>query len=195
MEPFLNSVQNSLSLIRLNLPFALLLLGILWGVLILNKLMGSRLNRLGIYPRHLSGLIGIPLHPFLHGSFNHLFFNSIPFIVLATFILTHGMSIFICVSVSITLISGALLWLFGRKAIHIGASDLIMGYWGYLLIDAYQHPSILTLILAMVSLYYFGSLLLSIFPQEERVSWEGHLFGLIAGIATAYSCPLFQQHF
>jgi membrane associated rhomboid family serine protease len=189
LETYLNQIQSAISLVKDNIPLALLLIGFLWGILIVNKLVGYRLNLLGIYPRHLIGLIGIPIHPLLHGGFNHLFFNSIPLFVLLTFVLTGGINSFICITLSITLISGFAIWLFGRRAIHIGASDLIMGYWGYLLVDAYQHPSILTYILAIICIYYFGGLLLSVFPQEERISWEGHLFGLIAGIATAFLCP------
>ncbi|MBA2654680.1 MAG: rhomboid family intramembrane serine protease [Gammaproteobacteria bacterium] len=167
---------------------ALMLVGMLWAILFVNWLIGYRLNLLGIYPRHLFGLIGIPLHPFLHGGFNHLFFNSIPLFVLLTFILTGGLTHFICVTASIVLLSGGAIWLLGRRAIHIGASDLVMGYWGYLLVYAYKNPSILTAILALVCVYYFGGLLLSIFPNEEKVSWEGHLFGLLAGMSATYFC-------
>lgn len=89
----------------------------------------------------------------------------------------------------ITLVSGGILWLIGRRAIHVGASGLIMGYWGYLLVYAYQHPSILSYVLAIICIYYFGGLLLSIFPKEDSVSWEGHLFGLFAGILATVICP------
>lgn len=178
---------------KANLSMALMLIAILWGFWFLNFILGYRLNYLGILPRHLFGLIGIPLHPLIHGSFNHLFFNSIPLFVLLTLILIGGLPNFICTTTSITLISGFAIWLFGRSALHIGASGLVMGYLGYLLVHAYQQPSALSYVIAIICLYYFGSLLLSIFPKEEAVSWEGHLFGLLAGIATTYICPGFVQ--
>lgn len=130
MESYLNQIQNAISVVEVNMPFALLVIGILWGLLFINMLTGYRLNLFGIYPRHLIGLIGIPIHPLLHAGFNHLFFNSIPLFVLLTFLLTKGMGIFICTTLSITLLSGLAIWLFGQRAIHIGASDVIMGYWG-----------------------------------------------------------------
>lgn len=190
MLDYLDQLQNAIAVVRVNIPIALLLIGILWVVLLINKLVGYRLNILGIYPRNPFGLLGIIFHPLLHGSFNHLFFNSIPLFVLLTFMLTTGITTFICVSVIIILLSGLCIWLFGRKAIHIGASGLIMGYWGYLLVFAYKNPSILSYILAIICIYYFGSLLISIFPSEEKTSWEGHLFGLGSGIAATYICPL-----
>jgi membrane associated rhomboid family serine protease len=185
----INQLQDVTSSLKANISLALILLGSLWVLLIINKLVGYRLNYLGIYPRHPLGLIGIIFHPFLHGSFNHLFFNSIPLFVLLTFILTASLHTFICITLLIILISGFSIWLFGRRAIHVGASSLIMGYWGYLLVFAYRNPSVLTYALAIVCIYYFSSLLLSIFPSEEKISWEGHLFGLLAGIATTYLCP------
>lgn len=178
---------------RGNIPFALTVIGILWLIWLFNWVLGYRLNYLGIFPRHPFGLIGIPFHTFIHGSFNHIFFNSIPLFVLLVLILTGGISSFICTTVSIALISGVAIWFFGRRALHIGASGLIMGYWGYLLVEAYLHPSILTYILAIICIYYFGGLFLSIFPKEDATSWEGHLFGLIAGIITAYVCPSSNQ--
>jgi membrane associated rhomboid family serine protease len=190
LQDFLNQAQNAFLAIKGQLLPAFYLVALLWGILLLNTIVNYRLNWLGILPRHLLGLIGIPFYSFIHGSFNHLFFNSFPLFVLLAFMLTMGLPVFLCATIFIIIANGLALWLFGRMAIHIGASGLIMGYWGYLLLFAYEHPSILSYILAIVCVYYFGSLLLSIFPSEERVSWEGHLFGLLAGIGAAYFCPL-----
>ncbi len=56
----------------------------------------------------------------------------------------------------IIIISGIAIWLFGRKAIHIGASSLVMGYFGYVLFNAYQQATFLALVIAFVCLYYLG---------------------------------------
>lgn len=186
MNVMLDQLQNYLSLIQANLWPALLLLGLLWGIFLLNFLLGYRLNILGIYPRHIFGIPGIFCSPFLHASFNHLFFNSIPFLVLTDFLLIGGFKQFIHISLLITLISGTTLWCFGRRAIHVGASGVIMGYFAYLLAVAYRSPSLLTIPIAIICLYYFGGLIFSLFPKEKHVSWEGHLFGFIAGLITAF---------
>ncbi len=174
-----------------------LLLGLvigLWSIQILNWLCGYRLNQFGILPRTFRGLIGIVLSPFLHGNASHLFFNTIPLLVLACFILVGGKTLFFSVSISIILLSGFLVWLLGRRAIHIGASGLIMGYWGYLLVSAFLYPSLLTIVLAIVSVYYFGGLFFGLFPSSEKnVSWEGHLFGCLSGIVANFIFPFISS--
>lgn len=189
MTSTLASLQQALDLIKNTIPLALLILAGFWAIFLINLILGNRLNVLGIYPRHLSGLIGIFFAPFLHANFNHLFFNSIPLFVLTVFMLLYGLKYFIILSIVIIFISGFAIWLFARRAIHIGASALIMGYWGYLIMDAYNHPSIFSIPVVIVCLYYFGGLIFSLFPSSEKVSWEGHVFGLVAGILTSYLTP------
>lgn len=186
LNNLLSQLSNIFDLLKTNTLNATLFIVLLWIIHFINVLLHYRLNIFGVYPRNAWGLIGIPCFSFLHGNFNHLFFNSIPLIVLTNFMLLNGMQKFIHISVMIILISGAALWLFGRRAIHIGASCLVMGYFGYLLVNAYQHPSLLTIILALVCLYYFGGLLGEFFPSQEKISWEGHIFGFIAGLAAVY---------
>ena len=162
------------------------MLALIWGIYILNVAADRRLCVLGIYPRSLFGIPGIAFTPFIHADFNHVFFNSIPLFVLANLILVSGQQVFFHVTLLIILISGGLIWLFARPALHVGASALIMGYWSYLLVQSYQHPTTMSIILAIITLYYFGGLFMSIFPREKHVSWEGHLFGMIAGFVVAF---------
>jgi membrane associated rhomboid family serine protease len=168
-----------------NFLFVGTILGILWLFNLVNWSIGGRLNVLGIYPRSLFGLVGIFFSPLLHGNINHLFFNSIPLFLLINFILINGMQQLYIVTLAIMISSGLLVWLLGRKAFHIGASSLIMGYWGYLIAEAFFHPSMLTIVVASVMLYYLGSLVCNLIPSGLKVSWEGHIFGAVAGIGTA----------
>lgn len=176
------------------LPFMSSILAIVWIVNILNWIMRSPLNILGIYPRSLFGLAGIFCAPFLHANFNHLFFNSIPFFVLGMFLLALGKALFIGVTVVIAITQGFAVWLFGRKYLHIGASGVISGYFGFLLGLAYFQPTVVSLILAFVLLYYFGTIILGILPTSEAVSWESHLTGLLAGVALIYVLWHYPQY-
>lgn len=176
--------------IRENLTLLLGFIIGLWVLQLVNKLLGYRLNVFGIIPRTGRGLLGIIFSPFLHGDANHLFLNTIPLLVLACFVLVGGQILFWRVTITIILLSGLLIWLFGRKAIHIGASSLIMGYWGYLLMNAYRNPGLMAVVLAVVSLYYFGGLFFGLFPTRERVSWEGHLLGCLSGFVADYLFPI-----
>lgn len=171
-----------------NWPLTLTIVGALWLITLINAAVGYRFNLLGIHPRKWYGIPGIVCAPFLHGGFNHLFFNSIPLFVLLNLILMYGIPMFYCVTSVIIVISGVLSWLFARPGIHVGASGVIMGYLGFLLVLAYFQPTTLTIVTAAVAFYYFGSLLLGLFPQTAEVSWEGHIFGFIGGLAAVYLC-------
>jgi len=181
-----DSLQIIINGISHNYLFVLSVIGILWGILLVNRLMRGLFCLLGVYPRRLFGLIGIIFSPFIHYHYEHLLFNCLPLFLLMNFILLNGYRLFYTVSIGIILIAGGLTWLFGRRAIHYGASHVIMGYFGYLLCSAFVSFSILTLGLAGIAVYYFGGALLSIFPVEDRVSWESHLFGLIAGVIMCF---------
>ncbi|MCX7115560.1 MAG: rhomboid family intramembrane serine protease [Gammaproteobacteria bacterium] len=159
---------------------------ILVGVHIVNVALGRRLCVLGVIPRHLLGLPGIVFAPFLHFDFNHLFFNLIPLLVLSDFILMQGLDYFLVVTVLITLISGTLVWCFAKNGIHVGASGLVTGYWALLVTNIYTQGSFLAIVLGCLSLYYFAGIFFGIFPSEKGVSWEGHLFGLVAGGLVGY---------
>lgn len=189
LEMIIEKIAYVISLMRTNFQDVLYIVSLFWIIHIINALLHYRLNILGIFPRHIFGLFGIPFFSFLHASFNHIFFNSIPLVILIDLVLLSGKQNFIHTSASIILISGFATWLFGRHAIHIGASGLVMGYWGYLLVSAYQYPSIMTGVVMVLCLYYFGGLVTNFFPREERVSWEGHIFGFLAGVATLYIYP------
>lgn len=189
----LTDIANSLDALVITLKQNMLTAGFmvagLWVISGLNWLIfGGRLCCLGIYSRHPFGLLGVVFSPFLHGSVNHLFYNSIPLFILWCLMLSLGWPVFCCATVHIVLISGILIWLFGRKGLHIGASAVALGYWGYLLMSAIYHPSLLALLLAALTVYFLGGLFLNVFPSEAGVSWEGHLLGLVAGIATVYLC-------
>lgn len=186
MSNTLAALQQITESLKENLPFLLCFIGLLWGIQIINAILKYRLNILGIYPRHLLGLPGIIFSPFLHGSFSHLIFNTLPLFILTNFVMINGKSMFYQVSAIIILIGGLGIWLFGRKGFHVGASTLIMGYLGYTLFNAVLHHSLLTILLAFVCIYYLGGLLLNLFPAEARTSWEGHVFGFIGGILATY---------
>ena len=168
-----------------NAPILAVMCLILWGVFLLTSL-DKRLLGLGIVPRHLYGLPGVFFAPFLHAHFNHLFFNTIPLLVLSDFLLIYGVPYFLMVTFIITVLSGLLIWCFAKPGLHVGASAVITGFWALLLMNSYQQANVTSIILAVVSVYYFAGIFYGVFPGKKGVSWEGHLFGLIAGIATGY---------
>ncbi len=186
METLIATFLDTIASMKAHLPLTLSFLGLLWGIQLVNFLLGYRLNVLGIYPRHLFGIPGIAFSPFLHGHANHLFFNSIPLFFLVNLILTFGVPVFYEVSAFIIIVGGTLVWLLGRPGFHVGASGLIMGYLGFLLTQAYFSQSAFSLVIGGLCIYYCGSLILNLVPQEVRTSWEGHVFGFGAGILSYF---------
>jgi membrane associated rhomboid family serine protease len=73
--------------------------------------------------------------------------------------------------------------MFGRPATHIGASGLIYGLIAYLLVSGISERRFVPMVIAIVVGFLYGGTLASgILPtSESHISWEGHLFGAIAG--------------
>lgn len=157
-----------------------------WIFFFVSRFISQAILLLGIIPRRLWSLPGILFAPLLHADFNHLFFNSIPLVVLSDFILLEGLHAYLIITSMITLLSGLAIWCFAPRGLYIGASALVTGYWGFLISSAYQHTTMTTLILGLFSLYYFAGIFFGIFPGEKGVSWLGHLFGLLSGLTTSY---------
>lgn len=173
------------SVAQFNMHYVLTIIAALWVIQCVNFALGYRLNALGILPRTSFGLLGILFSPLLHGSFSHLLFNSIPLFLLMNLVLLTGLPNFIIVTLLITIISGLCVWLLGRKSLHVGASGLIMGYWGYLLVNAILFPSIITVLLVIFCFYYFAGLFASLMPKAGT-SWESHIFGFLSGLFVSY---------
>lgn len=185
LDDLLNSLNLIISQTQNNSSILAVILGIPWAVFLLICL-NRKILFLGIIPRHLRGLPGVLFAPLLHANFNHIFFNSIPLVVLSNFILINGLPYYIIVTLMITVLSGLAVWCFAKPGIHVGASGLITGYWSFLVSNIYQQMSLTTIILGVVSIYYFAGIFFGIFPKEKGISWEANLFGLLAGLATSY---------
>ncbi len=149
--------------------------------------LGQALNGLGVRPRTLNGLWGILLAPFLHGNFAHLAANTIPFVVLGWFVMMQGMRQFWVVTGVTAVISGLGMWLFGsNNSVHIGASGLIFGYFGFLLLRGYFERSATAILLALIAVFLYGGMIWGVLPGRLGISWQAHLFGFIGGGLSAY---------
>jgi membrane associated rhomboid family serine protease len=186
IDELINSFNLIIYQTHSNAKFLGIILLIPWSLFFITHFINKHLLLLGIIPRHIRGLPGIICAPLLHANFNHLFFNSIPLLVLSNFLLINGFYYYLLVTLMITVLSGLAIWCFAKPGLHIGASALITGYWGFLICNIYQQGTLITVILGLLSLYYFIGIFFGIFPREKGVSWQGHLYGLLAGIATSY---------
>lgn len=163
-------------------------LATMWALELLDVIFfGQALNAYGIWPRRLIGLWGILFMPFLHGGLAHLAANTLPFLVLGWLVMLPRLRDFWAVTIITMLAGGALLWLLGAsRAVYIGASGLIFGYFGFLLMRGFFERSIRAIVIAVLVAAVYGGLIWGIVPQRPGVSWEAHLFGLLAGAFAAY---------
>ncbi|MGL4375412.1 MAG: rhomboid family intramembrane serine protease [Microcoleaceae cyanobacterium] len=146
----------------------------------------GRLNNYGVHPHSISGIWGILYMPFLHGGFAHLGANTLPFITLGWLIMLQNTSDFFIVSVITMLVSGLGVWLFGApNSVHIGASGVIFGYFGFLLLRGYFERSFGSIFLSLFVFFVYGSLIWGILPSQPGISWEGHFFGFVGGVLAA----------
>jgi membrane associated rhomboid family serine protease len=153
---------------------------------LLRALLGQRAASLAVVPRTSGGLVGIATSPFLHCNAAHLAANLPPFVVLGLLMLRLGEPTFLRASLTIVLGSGVLLWLLGRKAAHMGMSGVIFGFFGYLIALAFLRGGTGNVAIAAAVLVVYGSMLAGLKPARSGTSWESHLFGLCAGVASAW---------
>jgi membrane associated rhomboid family serine protease len=150
-------------------------------------LWGYRFDQWGIRPRQLEGLWGVLLAPFLHAGFGHLMANTVPLLVLGWLVLVQGLRPFLIVTITVMLVSGLGTWLVApAHTLHIGASGLIFGYFGFLLLRGYFERSGPAIFLSILVVILYGGLIWGVLPQGPGISWQGHLFGFVGGGLAAY---------
>ena len=148
-------------------------------------LLAGRLDQLGIRPRSLAGLWGIPLSPALHSGFGHLLANTVPWLVLG-FLTTarsvHDYGRLVVVSAGT---AGLGAWLLGAPGtVHVGASGVVFGFLGFLMGRGYWERRVSAIVLSLVVTLAFGSMLWGMVPVLAGVStsWQAHLFGWLGGL-------------
>jgi membrane associated rhomboid family serine protease len=161
-------------------------LALMWAVFIVTTLSGGALLSLGVIPRTSIGLRGILFAPFLHGSLAHIIANSIPFLVLGWLVMLRDSSHFLPVTVAAMIGSGLTAWLFGAAgSIHIGASGVIFGYFGFLILSGWFARSIASILLSLLVIALWGGMVLGVMPGQSGISWQAHLGGFLGGVFAA----------
>ncbi len=162
-------------------------IGAIWLVWIVNTaVFAGRLAAFGIQPRVPQGLPGIVLAPLIHGGIDHLLANTGGLLIFGGLVMLRSERHFWTVTLVGVFAGGAGIWLFGRPAVHIGASGIVFAYFGYLLFTGFFERRIGSLVLSILVFVIWGPTLYGVLPTEQPVSWEGHVFGLIGGMLAAW---------
>lgn len=162
------------------------IVGFLLVIEAINMLTGRYFNQFSIYPRDLSYLAYIFTSPFLHGSFGHFASNAITLGVFSILLMQFGGKRFMTVSFGLIIITGLLVWMFGRASFHLGASGVIYGYFGYLLLAGFLSKRFFQMIISVLVAFFYGGMIFGVLPSQPYISWESHLFGFLAGICLAW---------
>ncbi|CAO5046402.1 MAG: rhomboid family intramembrane serine protease [Microcystis sp. M114S2] len=170
---------------------------IFWLLEILDQFVfrGS-LDYFGIIPHQVIGLRGILFAPFLHGDFPHLIANTVPFLILGWLVMLQETSDFFIVTGLTMLVGGLGVWLFAAPgSIHIGASILIFGYLGFLLLRGYFQRNIPSILLSILVFLLYGGTIWGVLPSRPGISWQGHLFGFLGGVLAAKLIATEKKHY
>ncbi len=160
---------------------------VIWGVYIVDWIAPVNFTNFGIVPRSFSGVFGIMLAPFLHANLPHIVSNTLPLFFLTWSLLTFYKKVSFKVWWLSVIIGGALVWLFARGgSVHVGASGVIFSLIGFLIASGIFRLKFKSIIVAIVIAIIYGGVLWGMLPTQKWVSWEGHLFGFIAGVVLAW---------
>ncbi|MCL2091512.1 MAG: rhomboid family intramembrane serine protease [Micrococcales bacterium] len=164
----------------------LALVALMWIEEVVDALPNLNLDQYGIRPRQVEGLVGIPLAPFLHGGFGHLTTNTVPLIFLGV-LLALTTKRFWAVTLGVVLLGGLGTWLVaGSNTVHFGASGVVYGYAAFLVAWGVLSRKLLSVLVGAVVVLLYGSIVFGVLPGQPGVSWEGHLFGAVAGVLLAF---------
>ncbi|MEM9088215.1 MAG: rhomboid family intramembrane serine protease [Cyanobacteria bacterium P01_F01_bin.53] len=173
---------------RLQIRTLISLVVVLWAIEIVDwVIFQGRLDLwFGIHPRTVGGLVGIVCAPFLHGDFAHLIANTVPLVSLGWLVMLRRTEDWVFVSIIAALLGGLGTWLIGAPgSVHIGASGVIFGYFGFLLLRGYFERSVVAIAFSVLVTVLYGSILWVVLPLQQGISWEGHLCGFLGGVLAA----------
>lgn len=166
--------------------FPLLFLIAMWINYAVFYLLEGDMGNIGIKPLELTGIHGIVLSPFAHGSLKHISSNSVSFFVLTTALFYFYRLVAYRVFLLNWAISGLLLWIGGRESTHIGASGIVYGLAFFIFFSGTLRRSKPLAALSMIVVFLYGGMVWGILPQGGNISWDGHLFGAFSGLALAW---------
>jgi len=81
--------------------------------------------------------------------------------------------------------SGIWIWVSARESFHIGSSGLIYGFASFIFLSGIIRRNINLLAMSMLVIFLYGGMVWGIFPIRPNMSYEGHLWGSIAGLILA----------
>ncbi|MFB8247975.1 rhomboid family intramembrane serine protease [Streptomyces sp. NPDC055952] len=163
-------------------------IALLWLLEAVDAVTGHFFDRFGVTPREPSELVDVVPSAFVHFGFAHLLANTLPLLVLGFLAALSGIRRFLLVCALIVVADGLGVWLISPDGTNTaGASGLIFGLFGFLLVSGFVERRPLGILAGvLIAAVWGGSILAGLAPTQTGVSWQGHLLGLLAGVAAAF---------
>jgi membrane associated rhomboid family serine protease len=122
-----------------------------------------------------------------HSDFKHILNNSVPTFLLLTLLFYSYKDIAVKVFFGSWILTGILVWIFAtnKGSFHIGMSGVIYALAAFLFTSGVLRKYLPLQALSLFIVFLYGSLIWGIFPTTPRISWEGHLMGMIVGVLLA----------
>lgn len=161
---------------------------LLYLIELLDVILPANLDHGGIIARDVGGLDGILWAPLLHAGWDHLAANTVPVLLFGFLAMAAGVGQWAAVTATIWLVGGIGVWLTapGEPAVTVGASGVAFGWLAYLLVRGIFNRSAGQLAVAAVLFFLYGGMLWGVLPGAANISWQGHLFGALAGVLAAW---------
>lgn len=172
---------------RSSLLIPMRLVFFMFAVFTVERYLSIDMAFLGIYPLSLTGLVGIFTGPLIHGSPSHILSNTLPLLILGGILFYFYPEISNRVFLQCYFFTNILVWMFGRPFYHIGASGLVYGLAFFLISFGFFRRNIRSIVISAGVIMLYGGLVYTVFPLDERISYESHLFGAITGLVTAFT--------
>ena len=165
-----------------SLVFPGFFLFLIWFVKFTEWGLDTSFVSLGIYPMKAKGLIGIITAPLIHADIKHLFDNSVPLFFLSLALFYFYREVAYRVFFIIYFLTGALVWIVGREAYHIGASGIVYGLAAFLFASGIIRRNRNLMAISLLVSFLYGSMVWGILPYDYHISWESHLMGALTGL-------------
>ena len=161
---------------------------LIWVLQVANWADGYRLDTsYGIWPRDIGRVQDIFTAPFLHLSWNHIEGNSVPLFILGFLSAYRGVVKFVMVTLIVAVTSGLAVWMFqSGNEMTVGASGLIFGYFGYVLVRGLFDRNLIDVGVGIAAALMYWTILQVAIPGTPGISWIGHLGGLVGGVLAGW---------
>lgn len=161
----------------------------IWVVFFAEQIFAINWVRFGVYPRTAQGLIGIIFMPLIHApsDISHILNNSLPIVILTSALVYFYRDIALKVFCYSWLLTGLGVWIIAsdKGTFHIGISGVIYSLATFIFVSGWRRKFLPLQALALFVAFLYGGMIWGVFKTSERISWEGHLSGMVVGYILA----------